>query len=103
MHAKSLLPCSSLCDPVDCSPPGPSVREILQARTLERVAMSPSRGSSRASDRTRVSCFLCWQEGSLPHSTTWEAPECILEPLQIANRAVVELKLISHCLLTARQ
>ena len=35
--------CLTLCDPVDYSPPGPSVRGILQARTLERVAI-PSPG-----------------------------------------------------------
>ena len=44
-------------DPVDCSPPGSSVRGILQARTLEWVAISSSRGSSRPRDGTRVSHF----------------------------------------------
>ena len=34
------------CDPTDCSPPGSSIREILQARKLERVAMPSSRGPS---------------------------------------------------------
>ena len=34
------------CDPMDCSPPGSSVRGILQARVLEWVAMPSSRGSS---------------------------------------------------------
>ena len=29
--------CPTLCDPVDCTPPGSSVRGILQARILERV------------------------------------------------------------------
>ena len=38
--------CLTLCDPVDCSPPGSSVRGILQARTLEWVAIPFSRGSS---------------------------------------------------------
>ena len=37
------LSCVQLCDPVGGSPPGSSVHEILQARTLERVAMSFSR------------------------------------------------------------
>ena len=37
----------TLCDPVDCSPPGSSVHGILQARTLEWVAISFFRGSSR--------------------------------------------------------
>ena len=35
--------CPALCDPMDCSPPGSSVHEILQARILEWVAMSFSR------------------------------------------------------------
>ena len=37
----------TLCDPMDCNPPGSSVHGILQARILERVAMPSSRGSSR--------------------------------------------------------
>ena len=38
--AKSLQPDPTLCDPIDGSPPGSTVPEILQARTLERVAIS---------------------------------------------------------------
>ena len=38
--AKSLQSCPTLCDPMDCSPPGSSVHGILQARTLEWVAIS---------------------------------------------------------------
>ena len=38
--------CLTLCDPMDCSLPGSSVHEILQARILEWVAMPCSRGSS---------------------------------------------------------
>ena len=53
--AKSLQSCPTLCDPVDCSPPGSSVHEILQAITLEQVAMLSSRGSSRPRDQTLVS------------------------------------------------
>ena len=51
---KILLSCLTLYDPKDCSPPGSSVPEILQARTLERVAILFSRGSSRPRDRTWV-------------------------------------------------
>ena len=47
--------CPTLCDPVDCSLPGSSVHGILQARILEWVAISFSRGSSRPGDQTRVS------------------------------------------------
>ena len=38
--------CLTLCDPVDHSPPGSSVHVIIQARILEWVAISYSRGSS---------------------------------------------------------
>ena len=38
--------CPTLCDPVDCSPPGSSIHGILQAKILEWVAISFSRGSS---------------------------------------------------------
>ena len=38
--AKSLQSCSTLCDPMDCSPPGLPIPGILQARTLEWVAIS---------------------------------------------------------------
>ena len=42
--------CPTLCDPMDCSPPGSSVHEIFQARILEWVAVSFSRGYSQIRD-----------------------------------------------------
>ena len=39
--------CLNLCDPMDCSPPGSSVHGISQARIVEWVVISSSRGSSR--------------------------------------------------------
>ena len=48
--AKSLQSCPTLCDLMDCNPPGSSVHGILQARILESVAMPSSRGSSRPRD-----------------------------------------------------
>ena len=47
--------CPTLCNPMDCNPPGSSVHEIFQARILEWVAISFSRGSSQPRDRTHVS------------------------------------------------
>ena len=44
-------------DPMDCNLPGSSVHGISQARILEWVAISFSRGSSQPRDRTRVSCI----------------------------------------------
>ena len=46
--------CPTLCNPMDCSLPGSSV----QARVLERFAISFSRGSSRSRDQTQVSCIV---------------------------------------------
>ena len=47
--------CPTLCDPMDCNPPGFSVHGILQARILEWVAISSSKGSSPPRDQTPVS------------------------------------------------
>ena len=50
--------CLTLCDPMDyCSLPGSSTHGILQARILEWVASSFSRGSSWPRDRTQISCI----------------------------------------------
>ena len=62
----SFQSCPTLCNPTDCSPPGSSVRGILQARILEWVAVPSSRGSSWPRDRTPISRFLHWQAVSLP-------------------------------------
>ena len=44
VHAQSLQLCPILCNPIDCSLPGSSVHEILQARILEWVDIPFSRG-----------------------------------------------------------
>ena len=49
--------CLTLCNPMDCSPPGSSVNGIFQAKILEWVAISFSRGSSRPRNQTQVSCI----------------------------------------------
>ena len=46
--------CPTLCDPMDCSPPGSSVHGILQARILEWVAIPFSGGSSQPRNQTQV-------------------------------------------------
>ena len=47
--------CPTLCDPMDCSPPGSSIHGIFQERVLEWGAISFSRGSSQPRDWTQVS------------------------------------------------
>ena len=49
--------CLTLCDFIDCRPPGSPVHEILQARIPERVAISFSRGSFPSREQTRVTTF----------------------------------------------
>ena len=53
----------SVCDLMDCSPPGSSIHRILQVRILEWVAISFSRGSSWTRDWT---CISALQADSLP-------------------------------------
>ena len=55
MQVRLLQSCPTLCDPVNCSPPGSSVRGILQSRILEWVATSFSRVSSQPRNRCQVS------------------------------------------------
>ena len=61
----------TLWDPMDCSLSGSSVHGIFQARLLEWIAISFSKGSSRPKDRTRVSCitgrcFTIWATREAP-------------------------------------
>ena len=57
---------------MDCSPPGSSLLGIFQARILEWVAFSYSRGSSPPRDGTCESCLSCISRCSLYHHATWE-------------------------------
>ena len=50
--------CLTLCNPMDCSPPGSSVHEISQAGILEQVAISYSSGSFQSRDQTWVLMYV---------------------------------------------
>ena len=66
---KSIHSCLTLCDPVDCSPPGFSVHGILQARILEWVAISFSRVETQYmgfKSQYEVNCFNCSTRASFP-------------------------------------
>ena len=69
---------STLCNSMDYSPPGSSVQGILQARILEWVAISYSRGSSWPRNQTPVSCIagrfftiLATREAQIKKKSTW--------------------------------
>ena len=69
----SFQSCPTLCNPVDRHLPSSSVHGILQARTMEWVAISSTRGSSQPRDRTCISCASCISRQILYHSATWKA------------------------------
>ena len=93
MYTKSLQSCPTLCDSMDCSPPGSSLHGILQTRILEWVAMPSSTGSSWPRDQTHVTYVSCIGRRILYHCSTWEGiwnncwwdfPARILEPVAIS-------------------
>ena len=75
--------CLTLCESVPCSLSGSSVRGILQARMLEWVVLSFSRGSSTPRDQTRVSASPALAGMFFTTRATWEAGglKCILREL----------------------
>ena len=86
--------CPTLCDPVDCSLPGSSFHGILQARILEWVAISCSRGSSRPRDWTWVSRIVG------RHFNLWatrEVSSCLKEPKFKGKKSTVLLTMKWTC------
>ena len=80
--------CLTLCDPLDCSPPRPSVCWIFQARVLEWVAISFSRGFSWPRDWTQVSCIVSKTLYHLSHQGSPFLPKSILiTDLSVLRRA----------------
>ena len=66
---------TALHDPMDCSLPRSSVHGIFQARILEWVAISSSRGPSRLRDQTQVSCTSWIARWILYPWATWEGQD----------------------------
>ena len=87
---------------MDCSPPGSSAHGILQARILESVAISFSRGSSRLRDRTCVSCGSCivgrFFTAKPPGKTQWvDIYVCIYIYLYIKTyRPILQMKQLAN-------
>ena len=72
-HVRCAQSCLTLCDPMDYSQPDSSVHGIFQARILEWVAISYSKGFSRPRDRTQVSWvspIARWFFTAAPHTHT---------------------------------
>ena len=86
--AKLLQSCLTLCDPIDSSPPGSTIPGILQARTLEWVAISFSnagKGNMQVKSLSRVQLF--W--------TRWTAADQAPPPMFLA--AADAAKLLQSC------
>ena len=74
---QSHFSCVWLCDSLGCGPPGSSVHGIFQARILEWIAISFSRGASQQRDRTCVSCrqiLYCWASREHMHILKYYFP-----------------------------
>ena len=68
--------CQTLCDPMDCCPPGSPVSGIFQARILERVAISYSRGSSWPRVGSNLHLLSSYIGREIVYLfATWEAPQ----------------------------
>ena len=69
--AKSLQSCPTLCDPIDRSPPGSAIPGILQARTLEWVAISFSNAWKR---KVKVKSLSCVRPSVTPWTAAYQVP-----------------------------
>ena len=78
--------CPTLCDLMDYSPPGSSVLGIFQARILEWVAISFSRGSSQLRGWTLISCVSCIGRQVLLPLSHLEGPLPTWRPIQRGKR-----------------
>ena len=118
VRAESLQSCPTLCGPVNRSPPGPSVRGILQVRTLERAAISscrrssPPRGGSQAFHVSRIGLSQCRglllrvDEGICLWTHTWlvwSPRTCWAAPRPQAPRACLQGEAWPRCSLARRE
>ena len=82
---KFLPSCPNFCDRRDCSLPGSFVHRILQAKILQWVAMSSSRGSSWFRDRTHVCYVSCTGRWILYHQCHLGSPSSWQRAVAIAE------------------
>ena len=103
--------CPTLCDLMDCSPPGSSVRGILQAQVLEWVGIPFSRGSSWPRNGTWVSCivgrvFTGWATREAQMATCFacgkrHASELLSQSVPLSPSLLLCSQVCSLCLLLA--
>ena len=99
--SSSAFPCCCLAtmssfplwDPMDCRQPGSSVPGISQARILEWVAISFSRGSSQPRNQTHVSCM---SRQILYHWATWEVVPSHVPPIKAWSKSKYKENCSNH-------
>ena len=105
--------CLTLFNPMDCSLPGSSVHGILQARILEWIAISYSRGSFQPRDWTHVSSISCtgrqihYQLCHLGSPTYWcfaiwknisSYPSCFLSQIWVIYKSSISIwQKVNNC------
>ena len=85
MHTKLLESSLTLCNLMDCSLPGSSVHEVLQARILKCVAMLSSKGSSKPRDRTHIFYASCISRQVLYHWHHLGSPYIIISSVEFTR------------------
>ena len=97
MDVQLIQSCPTLCDPVNCSPPGSSVHGILQARILEQVAMPSSRGIFPTQGLNPH--LLHWRQILYPLSHLGSPTKCIFLILIFEGHALrLPRQIFSHSL-----
>ena len=81
--------CLTLCNPMDCCPPGSSIHGLFQLRILEWVAISSSKGSSWPSNQNHVFCVSCIGSRILYHRATWEAQNSVESRLAWFSKQII--------------
>ena len=79
--------CPTLCDSMNCSLPGSSIHCIFQARVLEWVAISFSKGSSQSRDQTQISCTAT---GALPSEPPVQIKATERYHLQLVRMTIIK-------------
>ena len=90
MKVKAAQSCLTLCNPMDCSPPGSSVHGIVQVRILEWVTIFFSWGSSQPRDQTWVFCiagrfFTVWATRGGLFTAISQKPRPLLDTFKQTN------------------
>ena len=88
--------CLTLCELMDCNQPGSSVHGVSQARILEWVAISSSRGSFRSKDQTCISCIGRWvlNQGGFFTTEPPGEPWFFLVPLKMMQNTITFFKIL---------